>query len=90
MPFIKMKFTNQSKLIKPQNPMVRDDNAVNYDMDSEDEWNEMFFDDLEKDEIDDDDEEDESNSEFYESVNGGSRKRPANKRSIHDRLAARA
>jgi hypothetical protein len=42
-------FEKQSRRINPRNPFVKDEQTVNYDMDSEDEWNEMHYDDIEND-----------------------------------------
>ena len=41
-------FTKKSNIITPRNPFKRDDELIDYDMDSEDEWAEENGEDLEK------------------------------------------
>ena len=44
-------FDKQSKEITGRNPFKEDRNAVDYDLDSEDEWHELHCDDLENDQL---------------------------------------
>jgi hypothetical protein len=42
-------FNKESRNISGRNPLKRDELAINYDLDSEDEWHELNGDDLEND-----------------------------------------
>ena len=50
-------FTKKSKVITARNPYKRDDDLIDYDMDSEDEWAEENGEDLEKKDVENEDEE---------------------------------
>jgi hypothetical protein len=53
----KRRFEKKSALITGRNPYLKDTSTVDYDLESEDEWNELNYDDLENDELFDDDSE---------------------------------
>ena len=50
-------FTKKSKVITARNPYKRDDDLIDYDMDSEDEWAEENGEDLERKDADNEEEE---------------------------------
>ena len=60
-------FDRQSKIVKPRNPFAQDE-ALDYEMDSEDEWNEQNGEDLDKNEEDEDDEEEKMSQDEQEEL----------------------
>ena len=50
-------FTKKSTIITPRNPYKRDDDLIDYDMDSEDEWAEENGEDLDKKDVENEDDE---------------------------------
>lgn len=68
-------FNRSSRVINPRNPLQKVEPEVNYDLESEDEWNEQNYDDLEDEKLmleeDDDSEIYESDSESGNWLNGG-------------------
>lgn len=41
-------FEKISKILDPRNPLIKDETIIDYDMDSEDEWNEQNGEDVDK------------------------------------------
>ena len=50
-------FTKSSAVLTPRNPYKKDEDQIDYDMDSEEEWNELNGEDLDNKQNDEEDEE---------------------------------
>jgi hypothetical protein len=61
-------FEKTSKILNPRNPLKKDFDVVDYDMSSEDEWNEENGEDLENRNLDEDEEDEEEKGLMLEDV----------------------
>ena len=59
-------FDKKSRVITCRNPFKKDESIIDYDMDSEDEWNEENGEDLDKEDENEQNEEEDANSEDQE------------------------
>ncbi len=65
MKYVFIEYTKRSTLVNPRNPFIQDRFVIDYDMDSDEEWQELNGEDIENDDLFlEDDYDSESNSVY--------------------------